>query len=185
MLIVGIVLVTNPDVLIGTISWVLGVILIVAGIIRSIYGLKNIEISATSLYLSIIIVILGIFLISFPEIIKVTFKIIFGGWILFIGIQRLIFALIVKSVDKRGSNTYLINSLAVIVVGILVLINFYDLIGVLLIIYSVIEIINYIYYVVRNYDYSSVIDEKPKKIKKKKVSKEMKNKKAVDAKIEE
>ena len=185
MLLIGIVFITNPELLIGTISWILGCILIFMGIIRAIYALKNIETSSGPLYLSIMSIIIGIFLISFPNIINVTLKIIFGGWILYMGIQRLIFALIVKSVDNKGSNTYLISSLVIIALGILVLINFYNLIGIFLIIYAALEIINYIYYVIRNYDYSSVINEKPKKVKKKKVPESMKKKKAVDADIEE
>ena len=115
-------------------------------------------------------------------------KLIFGCWILVAGIQRLIMALAIKSVDNKGSNTFLISSIIMVLIGILVLINFYNLIGILLIVYSVMEIIDYIYYCVRNKDYSKVFTKetvysKPKQNKK--ISKALKNKKSIEAEIEE
>lgn len=188
MLIIGIVLVTKPEMLIGTVSWIIGCLLILAGIIKSIMSYRNNTLDAFSLYLSIIIIIFGILLISFPTIIDVMIKLVFGCWILVAGIQRLIMALAIKSVDNKGSNTFLISSIIMVLIGILVLINFYNLIGILLIVYSVMEIIDYIYYCVRNKDYSKVFTKetvysKPKKNKK--ISKALKNKKSIEAEIEE
>ena len=184
VLIIGIILITNPNLLIGTISWIIGCLLLLAGIIKSIMSLKNNELDTLSLYFGIVIIIVGILLISFPDIISIMIKILFGSWILLAGIQRLSLALTIKSIDNKGSNTYLITSLIMIVIGILVLINFYDIVGVLLVIYAALDIVNYIYYSVRSIDYSSVFKTNTKP-KNKKISKAIKSKKAIDADIEE
>lgn len=184
ILIIGIILITNPHLLIGTISWVIGCLLLLAGIIKSIMSLKNNELDTISLYFGIVLVIVGILLIAFPEIISIMIKILFGSWILLAGIQRLSLALTIKSIDSKGSNAYLITSLIMVVIGILVLINFYDIVGVLLVIYAAVDIANYIYYSVRSIDYSSVF-KTHKKPQNKKISKAIKSKKAIDADIEE
>lgn len=186
ILIIGIVLVAKPSIFVDVVSLVIGSLLILAGIIKSILSLKNNELDSHSMYLGIIIIILGILVISFPGVIKLLIKIIFGSWILIAGIQRLIMALAIKGVDDKGSNTFLVSSLLMIVIGIFVLINFYNLIGIFLIIYAVMEIINYIYYSVRNKDYSKVFKKEVVKPKKnKRISKAIKEKKAIEAEIEE
>ncbi len=184
MLVIGVILMTNPNVLIGAISWIIGCLLLLAGIIKSIMSLKNNELDTISLYFSIVIIIVGILLISFPNIISVMIKILFGSWILLAGIQRLSLALAIKSVDNKGSNTYLITSLIMVVIGILVLINFYNLIGLLLVIYAAMDIINYIYYSIHSTNYTTITTTK-KKPKNKKVSRAIKEKDAIDADIEE
>ena len=78
-----------------------------------------------------------------------------------------------------------------IILGVVVLINFYDLVGIFLIVYSVMEIWNYIFYLVNRKKYSGLYDKEEydredKQVKKKsKVTKEMKNRKAIEADIEE
>ena len=78
-----------------------------------------------------------------------------------------------------------------IALGVLILINFYNLLGIFLIIYSVMEIGNYIYYMIKRKKYGNLFDkeeydQEQKRVKKKsKVTKEMKNKKAIEADIEE
>lgn len=186
MLVIGVILITNPNMLIGTISWIIGCLLLLAGIIKSIMSLKNNELDTISLYVSIVIIIVGILLITFPGIVSVMIKLLFGSWILLAGIQRLSLALALKSVDSKGSNTYLFTSLIMVVIGVLVLINFYNLIGLLLIIYAIMDIINYIYYSIHSTKYTTVTNlEKKSKNKNKKVSKNIKDKKAIDALIEE
>ena len=184
MLVVGVILMTNPNALIGTISWIIGCLLLLAGIIKSIMSLKNNELDTMSLYFSIVIIIVGILLISFPGIISVMIKILFGSWILLAGIQRLSLALAIKTIDNKGYNTYLITSLIMVVIGILVLINFYNLIGLLLIIYAAMDIVNYIYYSIHCTNYTT-ITKSVKKNNNKKISKAIKNRKAIDADIEE
>ena len=75
--------------------------------------------------------------------------------------------------------------------GVLVLINFYNLVGIFLIVYSLTEIVNYIYYLINKNKYGNLFDKEEydnenKRVKKKQlITKEIKNKKAIEADIEE
>ena len=75
--------------------------------------------------------------------------------------------------------------------GVLVLINLYNLVGIFLIIYSLTEIVNYIYYLINKNKYGNLFDKEEydndnKRVKKKQlITKEIKNKKAIDADIVE
>ena len=98
--------------------------------------------------------------------------------ILFNGINRLILGLAVRTVDKEGSKIFTIVSVLMIVLGILILTGkFFNLIGIFLIVYAISEIFGYIYYISQKKDYSEVLN--------KEVPKEMKEKEAKDAVIEE
>ena len=112
-------------------------------------------------------------------------RLIFGGWILFFGVVRLTLAMTVKMFDSKSSNTFLITSLLMIVLGILVLINFYNLLGWLLVIYAALDIANYIYYTVKHITIEPKSKPAKMKPKNKKISKSIKDKKAIDAEIEE
>ncbi len=185
MIIIGVILIGNPNMLIDTLSWIIGCLLILAGIIGSIMSLKDNELNTVTLYFGIIMVIVGILLIVFPSIVNVMIRLIFGGWILFAGVERLTLAMTVKMFDSKSSNTFLITSLLMIVLGILVLINFYNLLGWLLVIYAALDIANYIYYTVKHITIESKSKPVKKKPKNKKISKSIKDKKAIDADIEE
>jgi uncharacterized membrane protein HdeD (DUF308 family) len=185
MIIIGVILIGNPNMLIDTLSWIIGCLLILAGIIGSIMSLKDNELNTVTLYFGIIMVIVGILLIVFPSIVNVMIRLIFGGWILFAGVERLTLAMTVKMFDSKSSNTFLITSLLMIVLGILVLINFYNLLGWLLVIYAALDIANYIYYTVKHITIEPKSNSVKKKSKNKKISKSIKDKKAIDADIEE
>jgi uncharacterized membrane protein HdeD (DUF308 family) len=185
MIIIGVILIGNPNMLIDTLSWIIGCLLILAGIIGSIMSLKDNELNTVTLYFGIIMVIVGILLIVFPSIVNVMIRLIFGGWILFAGVERLTLAMTVKMFDSKSSNTFLITSLLMIVLGILVLINFYNLLGWLLVIYAALDIANYIYYTVKHITIEPKSNSVKKKSKNKKISKSTKDKKAIDADIEE
>lgn len=188
MMIIGVILINNSEMLVNTIAWMVGCLLILAGIFRSILSYRNQELNSMSLYFSIILLIVGILLIAIPSIVNVMIKIVFGAWILFAGVERLVLAMTMKMMgDNKSCNTFLITSLLIIVLGILVLINLYDLIGWFLIIYAVMDIINYVYYTVKRIDLGTNNNKKKKTkpAKKSRISKEIKDKKAIEADIEE
>ena len=163
MLTVGVILVINSDVLINAMSWVIGAVVI---------------------------------LISFPPIVGLSIRIIFGCWILFAAVKRLILAVTLSRVDRVSYRMYLISSLLMILLGGLVLTGLaFDFIsgfvGIFLIIYSITEIVNYIFYLVNRKKYSNVFDKEEydkenKRVKKKEtVTKKLKEGKVIEADIEE
>ena len=85
----------------------------------------------------------------------------------------------------------MISALLMLALGVLVLINLYNLVGVFLIIYSLTEIVNYIYFLINRNKYGNLFDKEEydnenKRVKKKQlITKEIKDKKAIEADIEE
>ena len=160
MLAVGIILVINSDVLISAMSWVIGAVVILISIIKIIYLFNDKILDTTSLAINIFLMIYGVVLISFPAIVGLSIRIIFGCWILFAAVKRLIFAVAISRVDKASYRTFLISSLLMILLGGLVLTGLAfdilsDFVGIFLIIYSITEIVNYIIYLINRGKYSN------------------------------
>lgn len=191
MLTVGIILVIDSESLINMMSWIIGVVIILISIIKIIYLFNDKILDTTMLALNILLMIFGVVLISFPSIVDVAIKVVFGSWILFAGVKRLILAISLNKIDKVSYKTFLISALIMIILGVLILINFYNLVGVFLIAYSIMEIIYYIYFLINRNKYGDLFDkeeydkENKRVQKKKQITKEIKDKKAIDADIEE
>lgn len=191
MLAVGVILVINSEAMINMMSWFIGIVIILISIIRIIYLFNDKILNTTMLAVNILLMIFGVVLISFPSIVDIAIKVVFGSWILFAGVKRLILAIAVSRVDKQSYKTFLISALIMLALGVLVLINLYNLVGVFLIIYSLTEIVNYIYYLINRNKYGNLFDKEEydnenKRVKKKQlITKEIKNKKAIEADIEE
>lgn len=196
MLTVGVILVINSDVLINAMSWVIGAVVILISIIKIIYLFNDKILDTTALAINIFLMIYGVVLISFPPIVGLSIRIIFGCWILFAAVKRLILAVTLSRVDRVSYRMYLISSLLMILLGGLVLTGLaFDFIsgfvGIFLIIYSITEIVNYIFYLVNRKKYSNVFDKEEydkenKRVKKKEtVTKKLKEGKVIEADIEE
>lgn len=191
MLVVGVILVVNSQSIINMMSWIIGIVVILISIIKIIGLFNDKRLDTTALSINILLMVFGVLLISFPSIVDVAIKVVFGVWILLAGIKRLIMAVAISRVDSNSYKTFLISALIMLALGVLVLINLYNLLGIFLIIYSIMEIINYIYFKVKKNRFSTIFDKEDydrdtKRIPKKtKVTKEMRNKKAIEADIEQ
>lgn len=188
-LVFGIILLTSTEDLITIVSKVIGAGLVIIGIIKSIIYIymkgKVGDYSTSKLAVGILFICSGLLLILFSGTLSFAIRTIIGIWVLFSGINRIIFAITIKSVDKNGFFVYLVTSLLMIILGIIIIAGIFDkLIGLLIIIYAAMEIINYIYFKVKNKNYEDLTDTiKPSK-KENKI-KRLKNSKVVDAVIEE
>lgn len=186
-LVFGIILLTSTEDLITIVSKVIGGVLIVIGIIKAIIYIymkgKLGEYSLSKLIVSLLFISFGMLLIFLSGTLSFAIRTVIGIWIVFSGINRVIFAISMCAIDKKSFLIYLITSLLLVALGIVIITGVFDqLIGLLIIIYSVIEIVNYIYFKVKNKDYEEII-EKP--VKKEKKLKRLKKGKVVDAVIEE
>lgn len=186
-LVFGIILLTSTEDLISIVSKVIGGVLIVIGIIKAIIYIymkgKLGEYSLSKLIVSLLFISFGMLLIFLSGTLSFAIRTVIGIWVVFSGINRVIFAISMCTIDKKGFLVYLITSLLMIALGIVIITGVFDqLIGLLIIIYSVIEIVNYIYFKVKNKDNEEVI-EKP--VKKEKKLKRLTKGKVVDAVIEE
>ena len=188
--IIGLILMTNSSFIIDILAYIIGGFLGLIGIIEIILSLihKNDNSSTLKIIFGILLISGGALVAIFPNVVDFTIRIIFGGWILFIGVSRLIIALTIKKVDQVGFKTFLITSIIMVISGVVILISFYELLGLLLAIYAISEIVNYIYFNLNKKKYSTVFDfeenitpTKNKKI----IKKEIKEKEAIDAVIDE
>ncbi len=190
MLIVGVILVIDSESIINMMSWIIGIVIILISIIKIIFLFNDEVLNTTELAFNILLMIFGVLLISFPNLVDITIKVVFGCWILLAGIKRLILAVAISRVDSNSYKTFLISAIIMLILGALVLINFCELLGVFIIIYSIMEIGNYIYFLIRRRNFKVIFDKEEydkvkKKPKKSKITSEMKNKKAIEADIEE
>ena len=185
---IGIALISKSAFIIQMLSWIIAGVLALIGIIKVIgYVIsKDKTVGYDSLIVGILMIVSGVLLFIFPNIIDITFRVIFGGWILFTGVNRLLLAFMVMKLDKQGFTMFLTTSLIILLTGIFIIINFYKLIGVFLVIYAVAEIVNYIYFNLKKEKYSEIYNYEPKKAKKQsQIKKEIKDKEAIDAVIDQ
>ena len=180
--VLGILLLFNGDeAFFNLIRYIISGVLAISGIIKLlsyVFQRKKYNVPFADCLSSVFLIGLAIFVFVFSDVIKLTIQIAVGSLILFNGINRLILGLAVRVVDREGSKVFTGVSILMIVLGILILTGkFFNLIGIFLIVYAISEIAGYIYYTSQKKDYSEVLN--------KEVPKEMKEKEAKEAVIEE
>lgn len=150
-LIIGVLLFSNPDGVIKFISYVIGALFIITGIVKlfSYYRMsKKMNITNNGdLILGIIAIIIGLVVIICLSAIAFIINFAIGGWILYSGIMKMMTAFSLKEFKVASWTYVLITSIVMILCGLYVVINFNALskiIGLVLIIYSIVEIIQYI-----------------------------------------
>lgn len=150
-LIFGIILFTNPGGIVKFLSYITGGILILIGITNLISYrkiLKKLNIEETSKLVSgIILIILGLAVIIFSSFIETTIRLVFGAWIIYSGIIKLIDSITIKN-DKVTFYVNLGISILMIIVGFYVALTglAYKMIGLFIMIYSILDIASYISY---------------------------------------
>ena len=186
LFVLGIILLTSEEDIIGIISKVLGIILIVIGGVKTIKYIymkgKLGEYSFKELSIGLLFIFGGIAFIVLSGTFSFVIRMVIGLWALFAGVNRMIFAISTKEQDNTGFKVYFSTSIFMLGLGVLIITGIFDkIIGLLIILYSVAEIVNYVYFKSRNKDYEPISKTKnnPKKTKK------LKNTKVVDAVIEE
>lgn len=149
-LIFGIILFTNPEGVIVTISYVLGILLILIGIIQIVfYAKSNSKIFMdTTLGVGLFAFISGLILILNTTLLATIIPILIGIWMLFTGIEKFRLALNLKNNEINGWIISMILSILTLLCGFIFIINpiegtflVTEAIGLIIIIYSIIDII--------------------------------------------
>ncbi len=150
-LVVGILLFSNPGGVVKFITYIVGILFIIMGIgkIVSYYQMiRKMNVNNTSDFiLGIVAVILGIIVIFCSSAIEFVIRLVMGGWILYSGILKLIYSLNLRDLKVDSWLYVLIVSIIMIICGLYVIVKsnlVFSTIGLILIIYSIIEIIQYI-----------------------------------------
>lgn len=186
-LVFGVILLTSTSDLISMASKVIGIVLIIIGIVKSIVyiymkgKLGNYKLS--ELIIGLLIICCGSLLLLYSSALSFAIRTIIGLWVLFAGVNRIVLAISVKSVDNTGFKVYLITSILMMIIGMCLISGFFDkLIGLFIICYSITEIVNYIYFKTKNKNFEPKVKENKQKNNK---LKRLKEPKVVDAIIEE
>jgi len=149
--ILGGILFTNPDIFVTTISKIVGAALLLIAIVFMITTFINRKtkpfpvITITSI---IIIILLSIMFLFFSETVEKIIRIVVGFWILFSGITKLINALKITNKNKKFISLIIV-SLLLIIIGVYTIVIgdvLLSSIGIILMIYSALDIIGYIFY---------------------------------------
>jgi len=149
-LILGIILFTNPGGILKFISYIIGFILCIIGLINILSyrkTLKKLNIDQKSKLISgILLIIIGLIIAVFYAFIETTIRLTAGALFIYSGIMHLIECLNDKGI-KSIFTTKLIISILMIICGFYVLLTVnlvFKFIGLAIMIYAVMEIVNYI-----------------------------------------
>ena len=149
-LILGIILIPNPDSIITFVAYILGAIFVFLGGIKIFTYFKNKEENPnnyTNLGLGIALAILGIITMFCSGVIALMIRVIMGGWLLYNGIIKLILSFKLKETNLDKWYIPLIGAILMIICGLYTVIVENIILkggGIILVIYSVIEIVQYI-----------------------------------------
>ena len=148
-LIFGALIFAYPNQVITTASMIFGAILMLYGvilIIKNYYETKqNSNNSSATLILGIFILIAGLLFIVLASLISQVLQFVLGAWILFTGIERLMIALSLGK-DNNAFITQIIIASLLLLAGLYTIFRGHleiQIIGIIMIIYSILQIIGY------------------------------------------
>lgn len=145
--ILGAIIIWKPEGTVKTISYILGIIFIVAGICKIInyFGAKGkYDFYNYDLIYGLLACVLGIVTIVYSSTIGAIFRIIIGIWIIYSSFIRMSLSLKLKALELNVWIYSLILAVIMFICGLYVTVNSGAIIvtiGVMLIVYSVIDII--------------------------------------------
>ena len=148
--ILGAVMYTKPEFIVLVFSYVIGGLIILFGVyycIKNYIEIKNNkETSSKDMILGITLVVIGLIFIFLANVIEALVRLIIGGYILFVGITRFVNSLYLKKDIKFYVSLGL--SLLLMVGGLYTILETnlaFQTIGIVIMTYSIIEIINFIF----------------------------------------
>lgn len=146
-IILGIILVSNPEGTITVISRILGTVFIVIGILKIISYFMTREkddFYNYDLIYGIIAIIIGIVVIAYMNIIGSLFRIIIGIWIIYTALIRINLAIKIKKINSTIWIYSLMLAILMIICGVYTIVNSSVIvvtIGTIMIIYALADII--------------------------------------------
>jgi len=185
--VLGIIIFVNPDILVKTISYGLGGLLILIGIYRSVnYYIqdKNLGVvNRNEIAFGITAIVLGVVFIFLADAIELLIRFIVGGWLVIAGLNK--FAKTFYTRD-RDSKFYSLIVIGLILIGIglyIILVSnlALSIIGLFMMIYGVIDFISYFVYKTNK----EVNEEVYQEIETKEVTKEDKKEIIIETEFEE
>ena len=149
-LILGAIMYTKPDAVVIITTYIFGGVLIIIGMFKCVKNYielkKDNNTKSNEMIMGIILAIIGIICIFLAGVVEALVRLVIGGWMIFTGINQLMNVLYM---DKKIIKFWLLLILSLIIIGggvytILEVNLAFKAIGIILMIYAVLEIINYI-----------------------------------------
>ena len=149
-ILLGLMMIARPELVMSTITIVLGMICIVKGIFKITDYLAGNKQDNYLLAIAIIFIIIGIIIMFCSEFILSAFRILIAIWVIYSGIMNLQTIITWKEYTSRIWFTTLILAIVMICAGIYILVNngaILQSIGIAIIIYGLIDIIENIIFI--------------------------------------
>ena len=187
ILIFGALIFAYPNTVVKTASMIFGGLLMfyaIVLIIKNYYETKSdSNTTSTTLMIGIFLLITGLLFIVLSGVVSQILQYVLGAWILFAGIQRLMIAISIGK-DNNAFITQLIIAILLLAAGLYTILRGHleiQIIGLIMIVYSILQIIGYF----SNSNKKEVVDKKEVTITDKIESKEEKKDDVKEAKIVE
>lgn len=155
-ILLGIMLIANPEVITAAIAIILGFIVIGIGVLRFIDYISSGKQDNYLLAVAIVLVIAGIIIMICAESIISIFRVIIGLWIIYSGIINLQTTIVWKDYKSRIWLTTLLLAITMIIAGIYVLVNdgvIIQTVGIAVVIYGIIDVVENIIFIKKVDDY--------------------------------
>ncbi len=140
----GIALITRPEFIMSMISFVLGGICVVMGVLKGIDYFSSGKSDSYMLAIAVVAVIAGIIIMFCAGIITSVFRILIALWIIYSGIMNLQTTVVWKDYQSRLWLVTLILSIVTILAGIYILVTngaMLQIMGAIIMIYGIMDII--------------------------------------------
>lgn len=153
----GALLIAKPNETVGAISIILGILFIAMGVLKLVEYYTSDTKEDWLLTVALISVVLGIVILFASDAILSVFRVIIGIWIIATGIMDLQTTLVWKEVKSPYWTAAVALSMAMMLAGIIILVNQNILLttmGIIIIIYAILDIIDRIIFMKKINDYN-------------------------------
>lgn len=150
-LILGVIIVLNPESTLNIVSMSISILSIICGIVISIINIANLK-EEGNLILGILLLVMGIALLIYPNSLSVLISLGIGIWFISSSVSRIKFATILKEVEEVNWLIVLVNAIITLIIGISFIfaplasaVTLTALSGILMIIYAVCDIFEIVF----------------------------------------
>lgn len=151
-LVIGVLLLTNPGGIVEFISYIFGGVFLALGIGKMIMDSKRFDKTSGDTFYSVIMIVLGVIFIFFSGTIEFIIRLAIGLWIIVNALSTIAIGTNMMSIDKKNMGSLIIGLILLIMGIYTIVVNNLVLqsLGLVITIYAVLEIADYIYYIVKN-----------------------------------
>lgn len=150
-LVIGILLIVNPGEISEFISYIIGGVLIALGVSKIVYDRKRNHTTGDTFY-SVTLIALGIIFIFFSGTIEFLVRLALGIWIIINGLNSIVIGANLMKLEKKSMVSLIIGFILLLmgIYTICVANLMFQTLGIVITIYAVLDIIDYIYIQIKN-----------------------------------